>query len=128
MLNTMIGGSSFGLPSLIVARLGRWSTLTYCVAAVGVGSIAATLAEVSSQFRASGGVYLYARAAFGRFVGIQIGWLIGFHELLPALLSQISSFRTWRNVYPQSRLGWCERAVLVALISFLGAGPPLRFL
>src|SRR4029077_12554087 len=51
MLNTMIGGSAFGLPSLLVARLGKWSTLAYCVAAVGVGSIAATLAEVSSQFR-----------------------------------------------------------------------------
>src|ERR1700730_15525066 len=76
MLNTMIGGSAFGLPSLLVARLGKWSTLAYCVAAVGVRSIAATLAEVSSQFRASGGVYLYARAAFGRFVGIQIGWLM----------------------------------------------------
>src|SRR5271169_2761850 len=35
MLNTMIGASAFGLPSLLVARLGKWSTLAYFVAAAG---------------------------------------------------------------------------------------------
>jgi APA family basic amino acid/polyamine antiporter len=43
----------------------------------------------------------------------------GCHGLVPALLSQISSFRTWRNLYPQSRLGWREAVLLVAFISFL---------
>src|SRR6266436_6334360 len=71
MLNTMIGASIFGLPSLIAARLGRLSPLAYVVAAV----VAACLSEVASQFTDTGGPYLYARAAFGRFVAIQIGWL-----------------------------------------------------
>jgi DNA-directed RNA polymerase specialized sigma24 family protein len=31
MLNTMIGASAFGLPSWLVARLGKWSTLAYFV-------------------------------------------------------------------------------------------------
>jgi amino acid transporter len=34
----------------------------------------AVFAEVGSQFRDSGGQYLYARTALGRFVGIQVGW------------------------------------------------------
>src|SRR5438270_9751972 len=32
------------------------------------------IAEVASQFSEPGGMYLYARTAFGRFVGLQVGW------------------------------------------------------
>ncbi len=37
--------------------------------------IMACFAEVASQFTASGGPYLYVRAAFGRLAGIEVGWL-----------------------------------------------------
>lgn len=32
-------------------------------------------AEVASRFRVAGGAYLFTQAAFGRYVGLQIGWL-----------------------------------------------------
>jgi basic amino acid/polyamine antiporter, APA family len=75
MVNTMIGASVFGLPSLIAAHLGRLSPAAYLVAAAGVGVIGACLAEVGSQFRDAGGPYLYAREAFGPFAALQVGWL-----------------------------------------------------
>jgi len=75
MLNTMVGASIFGLPALIAARLGNRSPLAYLVGAAAVAVIAACLSEVASQFSDAGGPYLYARAAFGRFTAIQIGWL-----------------------------------------------------
>jgi APA family basic amino acid/polyamine antiporter len=36
----------------------------------------ACFAEVASQFTAAGGPYLYTRAAFGRLVGIEMGWML----------------------------------------------------
>jgi APA family basic amino acid/polyamine antiporter len=39
-----------------------------------MGIIILPVAEVASQFREAGGMYLYARTAFGRFVGLQVGW------------------------------------------------------
>src|SRR5512146_2736128 len=75
MLNTTLGASIFGLPSLLAARLGALSPLGYLVTAVGIGAVAACLAEVASQFRGAGGPYLYARVCFGAFAAIQIGWL-----------------------------------------------------
>ena len=33
-------------------------------------------AEVASHFHDAGGPYLYARAAFGRFMGIQTAWML----------------------------------------------------
>jgi amino acid transporter len=50
MVNTMIGASAFGVPSLLAAHLGKLSPQAYFAAAVGVGTIAACLAEVSSSF------------------------------------------------------------------------------
>jgi hypothetical protein len=46
MLNTIIGASIFGLPSLLAAHLGRFSPVGYLVTAVGIAAIAACLAEV----------------------------------------------------------------------------------
>ena len=39
-----------------------------------MGIMMACFAEVASQFTEPGGAYLYSRTAFGRFVGMQIGW------------------------------------------------------
>src|SRR3981189_918320 len=41
-----------------------------------MGVIMACFAEVASQFSEAGGPYLYARAAFGRLMGILVGWML----------------------------------------------------
>src|SRR5262245_49481972 len=50
------------------------------VAAVGLASlmIALCFAEVGSRFDGTGGPYLYARAAFGRFTAFEVGWMQWF--------------------------------------------------
>src|SRR5512142_390534 len=75
MVNAVVGASIFGVPSLVAGYLGKFSVVGYLVAAVGIAAIAACLAEVGSQFRETGGPYLYARTAFGSYVALQIGWL-----------------------------------------------------
>ena len=37
--------------------------------------VALCFAEVGSRFERTGGPYLYTRAAFGRFVGFEVGWM-----------------------------------------------------
>lgn len=41
-----------------------------------MGTIFGCFAEVASRFPQAGGPYLYARAAFGRGLGIQMGWML----------------------------------------------------
>ena len=45
--------------------------------AIGLASLLVALcfAEVGSRFERTGGPYLYTRAAFGRFVGFEVGWM-----------------------------------------------------
>jgi APA family basic amino acid/polyamine antiporter len=75
VLNGIIGGGIFGVPSLVAAELGRASPWAFLMAAAGVGIIIACFAEVGSRFREAGGVYLYARESFGQLAGIQIAWV-----------------------------------------------------
>lgn len=75
-INTSIGSAIFGLPVVIAQLVGGASPIAYVVAGVGMAIIALCLAEVSSRFREAGGPYLYARVAFGRFAGLQVGWAL----------------------------------------------------
>jgi amino acid transporter len=119
IINTMIGASIFGLPGLIAARLGRWSPVGFLVAFAGIAVIAACMAEVASQFREAGGPYLYARAAFGRFLAIQNGWL--------TWLSRIAAVSAVANLFiiylgeffPGVRAPLARAGVLTMLIGFL---------
>jgi amino acid transporter len=73
-INSVIGSGVFGLPAIVANLLGRHSSLAALIAAAAIGIIMACFAEVSSRFSEAGGPYLYARAAFGRLIGILVGW------------------------------------------------------
>jgi amino acid transporter len=75
MVNSILGAGIFGLPSLLAARLGGYSPLSCLIAGGGALIIAACIAEVSSRFVGTGGLYLYGRAALGKFAGLLIAWL-----------------------------------------------------
>ena len=77
-VNQVIGAAVFLMPALVAAKVGSWSTVA--VLAVGGLSmlIALCFAEASSRVEATGGSYLYTRAAFGRFVGFEVGWMMWF--------------------------------------------------
>jgi amino acid transporter len=77
-INQIIGGGVFIAPAEIAFRLGPWSPLA--VILVGLSSILVGLcfAEVGSRFETTGGVYVYTKAAFGRFAGLEVAWLQWF--------------------------------------------------
>jgi len=74
VINCIIGSGIFGVPAELTRLLGRASPFAMIFAALGMCVFMACIAEVASQFSEPGGAYLYTRTAFGRFVGIQIGW------------------------------------------------------
>jgi amino acid transporter len=74
-VNSILGSGIFGLPSAVAGLIGRVSPLAVVLAGVGMGVIIACYAEVASQFTETGGTYLYLRRAFGRLIGLQVGWL-----------------------------------------------------
>jgi basic amino acid/polyamine antiporter, APA family len=121
VVNCIIGSGVFGLPSLLAKHLGRASILAVILGAAAMGVIVACFSEVASRFSEAGGPYLYAREAFGRFMGIQVGWLLWFVRLTAcaanANLFSIYLGEFWpRATDPVPRL-----AVLTLLIGVLAA-------
>jgi APA family basic amino acid/polyamine antiporter len=77
-VNQVIGSAIFLLPADVARHVGAWGPLAFF--AIGLLSlcIALCFAEVGSRFERTGGPYLPAREAFGRFVGFEVGWMMWF--------------------------------------------------
>ncbi len=77
-INQVIGGAIFLMPAPVAAQLGDWSVVGFVLAGMASLLVALCFAEVSSRFESTGGPSLYARAAFGRFAGFEVGWMQWF--------------------------------------------------
>jgi hypothetical protein len=75
-VNQVIGGAVFLMPALLVAQIGAWSAIAVALVGVLALLIALNFAEAGSRFDGTGGAYLYTRAAFGRFVSFEVGWML----------------------------------------------------
>ncbi len=115
VINCIIGSGIFGLSGELTRLLGRASPFAMIFAALGMAVIMACIAEVASQFSEPGGAYLYARTAFGRFFGMQIGWF----ELLSVtggLAAVASLFLNYFTAFLPWSLNTWERGALLAIV------------
>jgi APA family basic amino acid/polyamine antiporter len=118
-INQVIGGAVFAMPAALAASIAGWSPLL--IVAVGLASllIAATFAEVGSRFDATGGPYLYTKAAFGRFAAFEVGWMQWF--------TRVASWASVINVlvaslgfyWPAVTAGLARTLLLTAIIATL---------
>src|SRR5215213_298957 len=74
-INAVIGSGVFLLPSESYKLLGPFSLWAPLLFAVPVFILVLCFAEAASHFSEPGGAYLYARTAFGDFIGFETGWM-----------------------------------------------------
>jgi APA family basic amino acid/polyamine antiporter len=93
-VNGMVGSGIFVLPAQVAKILGPAGLSAYLVAGLAASLIVLCFAEVGALFDRSGGPYLYARAAFGDFVGFEIGWMTLLARLtaMAAISNAFSSY------------------------------------
>mgnify|MGYP001275767262 CR=1 FL=1 len=97
-INGMIGAGIFGIPAAAQAQAGDFSPWLFMLCALLIAPIVLCFAELSSAFSQTGGPVLYARCAFGPFVGFQAGWafyiarLTAFAANLSLLVASIGFF------------------------------------
>jgi basic amino acid/polyamine antiporter, APA family len=121
IVNCIIGSGIFGLPSVLAGLLGRASILAVLLAAAAMGIVMACVAEVSSRFAETGGPYLYAREAFGRFMGIQVAWLVWFVRMT-ASAANANLFVTYLGEFwPRATQPIPKFVILTLLIGLLAA-------
>ncbi len=121
VVNTIIGSGVFGLPLLVTGLLGALSPVGYLLAALGIAFIVLCFAEVSAQFRAAGGPYLYARQAFGRFVGVQVGWITWLMRISAAAATARIFVAYLAVFWPAAASGLAQALLITALFAALAA-------
>ena len=120
-INQVIGGAVFAMPATLAAFVGGWSPILIVIVGFASMLIALTFAEVSSRFDATGGPYLYTKAAFGRFAAFEVGWMQWF--------TRVASWASVINVlvaslgfyWPAVTAGPIRTALLTGIIATLAA-------
>jgi len=121
IVNCIIGSGVFGLPSVLAGLLGRASVVAVMLAAIAMAVIMACFSEVASRFSQTGGPYLYAQEAFGRFMGIQVAWLVWFVRLTSCAANANLFVIYMAEFWPSATQPAMKLAVLTLLIGILAA-------
>ena len=75
-INDVVGSGIYLLPAAAAALLGPASVWAVLLAGLAVALLVLCYAQAASHFDRPGGGYLYAREAFGPFVGFEVGWML----------------------------------------------------
>jgi len=118
-VNSIIGSGIFGLPATVAGLLGKRSVLAVLVAGAAIGVIMACFAEVASQFSEAGGPYLYARAAFGRLMGILVGWMLYLAQTAAPAANANLFVIYLAEFWPAAKEPWPRFAILTLLVGLL---------
>src|SRR5262245_56002296 len=115
-VNQVIGSAIFLLPADVARLVGPWGPIAFL--AVGLLSlcIALCFAEVGSRFDRTGGPYLPARAAFGRFVGFEVGWMMWFSRVT-SQASVVNGLALALAFYWPSVAGGAPRMILITALT-----------
>ncbi|HYM61774.1 MAG TPA: APC family permease [Thermoanaerobaculia bacterium] len=120
-INAVIGSGVFLLPSQSYKLLGPFSLWAPLIFAVPVFILVLCFAEAASHFTEPGGAYLYAKTAFGDFVGFETGWM--------NWLARVSSLAALSNgfvvslarLWPPLGIGEWRVAIIVGSLLILAA-------
>jgi amino acid transporter len=120
-LNAIVGSGIFLLPDDLYRELGVFSPLAFVACACGLLPIAYCYAVAAGQAQASGGPYVYARAAFGVQAGFAVGWICFVNGLFS--FAAVASAAAGYAGYVAPLLGnpVAQRVLAVALIGAFAA-------
>src|SRR5438128_5613976 len=118
-VNQVIGGAIFLMPSQVASQIGAWSPIAFVLMGLASLSVALCFAEVGSRFERTGGPYLYTRAAFGRFVAFEVGWMQWFTRASSQATVMAGIPLALGYFWPTMASGWPRTATLVGLTAAL---------
>ena len=105
-INAIIGSGIFIFPGLLAKEVGPASILAFAVCGLLLVCVALCFAELGSMFRQNGGSYVYAKEAFGPFIGFGVGWIswvtsvFSWAAVANAVSSNLAYFHpVFNNVY-----------------------------
>src|SRR4029077_4702427 len=120
-INAVVGSGVFLLPTESYRLLGAFSLWAPLLFAVAFFPPLLRFAEAPSHFSEPGGAYLYARTAFGDFIGFETGWM-NWVARLTSLASLTNGFVvSLARLFPSLGQGAARATIIVGSILILAA-------
>lgn len=119
-INSIIGSGIFLLPNKAYSDVGTASILVILLNTLLALTLALCFAESASRFSRNGSAFVYAKEAFGNFVGFEVGiftWFIGiasFSAEVQGLLTALAS------LYPSFNDPFINKISVIIICIFLG--------
>ncbi len=120
-INDVIGSGIYLLPAATAALLGPLSLWAVLLAGVAVALLVLCYAQAASYFDEPGGSYLYAREAFGRFAGFEIGWMIWLTRISSAAALSNGLADAVVRFWPAAAAGGARLAIVIGSLGLLTA-------
>src|SRR5256885_1759454 len=114
-INAVVGSGVFLLPTESYKLLGPFSLWAPLIFAVPVFVLVLCFAEAASHFSEPGGAYLYAKTAFGDFIGFETGWMNWLARVTSLAALSNGFVVSLARIFPS--LGTASARIAVILIS-----------
>src|SRR5918992_596738 len=115
-INQVIGSAIFLLPADVARQVGPWGPIAFLLVGLASLLVALCFAEVGSRFERTGGPYLPARVAFGRFIGFEVGWMMWFTRVASQASVANGLALALAFYWPSLAVGW-PRAALITVVT-----------
>lgn len=104
-INDVIGSGVYLLPAAAAAILGWLSVGAVVLAGFAVLLLVLCFAEAATHFDRPGSAYLYTRAAFGEFVGFEVGWMTWLARVSSVASLSVGFARALGYLWPAANEG-----------------------
>lgn len=119
-LNGVIGSGIFLLPGKAMAMIGPGSIFVYLFMTLVVMAIAFCFAECAGKFSRNGAAYVYARAAFGEFVGFEVGIMRWAISIIAWAAMAVGFVTALSAVWPAALTEPYKTALILSILIGLG--------
>src|SRR5690606_26650969 len=120
-INDVIGSGIYLLPAAAALLLGPASLWAVLLAGLAVSLLVLCYAQAASYFDQPGGGYLYAREAFGSFVGFEVGWMLLITRVASAAALSNGLAEAVTHFWPDAAHGGVRIAIVTGSPAFLVA-------
>ena len=119
-INGVIGSGIFLLPGKAMAMVGPGSVFVYLFMTLVVMAIALCFAECAGKFSRNGAAYVYAREAFGEFVGFEVGIMRWAISIIAWAAMAVGFVTALSAVWPPALQEPYKTAIILSILIGLG--------
>lgn len=119
-INAVIGSGIFLLPGKAMKIIGPGSIWVYVFDTFLVMSMALCFAEVGGMFNKNGGPYVYAKEAFGEFVGFEVGIMKWAVSIIAWATMAVGFPTALAKIWPAAAQPSVKNAIAISILVILG--------